>query len=64
MTSCTRVPVGCDLALKVVRADKLGMLPMAQTCFNRLFLPDYKNEKILRDKLIVALENAQGFGIE
>ncbi|XP_029648348.1 E3 ubiquitin-protein ligase NEDD4 isoform X2 [Octopus sinensis] len=36
-------------------------LPRAHTCFNRLDLPPYDTYQELRKKLIVAVENTQGF---
>ncbi|XP_075899876.1 E3 ubiquitin-protein ligase NEDD4-like isoform X9 [Nelusetta ayraudi] len=39
-------------------ADKL---PRAHTCFNRLDLPTYESFEDLREKLLMAVENAQGF---
>ncbi len=39
-------------------------LPMAHTCFNQLVLPAYKSKKALKQKLIIAIQNAEGFGIE
>ncbi|XP_077319062.1 E3 ubiquitin-protein ligase NEDD4-like isoform X14 [Lithobates pipiens] len=36
-------------------------LPRAHTCFNRLDLPPYDSFEELREKLLMAVENAQGF---
>ncbi|XP_037401882.1 E3 ubiquitin-protein ligase NEDD4-like isoform X4 [Pygocentrus nattereri] len=36
-------------------------LPRAHTCFNRLDLPAYESFDDLREKLLLAVENAQGF---
>lgn len=38
--------------------------PLAHTCFNRLDLPDYGNEALLREKLTWCLDNLEmaGFG--
>uniref|UniRef100_A0A8C5TMH4 E3 ubiquitin-protein ligase NEDD4-like n=1 Tax=Malurus cyaneus samueli TaxID=2593467 RepID=A0A8C5TMH4_9PASS len=36
-------------------------LPRAHTCFNRLDLPLYESFEDLREKLLMAVENAQGF---
>ncbi|XP_037548063.1 E3 ubiquitin-protein ligase NEDD4-like isoform X1 [Nematolebias whitei] len=36
-------------------------LPRAHTCFNRLDLPSYDSFEDLREKLLMAVENAQGF---
>ena len=56
------------LALECVRSstnraqiDDSTRLPSAHTCFNRLDLPQYDSEEILRAKLIEAMSNAQGF---
>jgi len=39
-------------------------LPMSHTCFNQLVLPAYRNRKLLKQKLMIALQNAEGFGLE
>lgn len=36
-------------------------LPRAHTCFNRLDLPPYDSFEDLWDKLLLAIENTQGF---
>ncbi|XP_062898750.1 E3 ubiquitin-protein ligase NEDD4 isoform X9 [Mobula hypostoma] len=36
-------------------------LPRAHTCFNRLDLPPYESFEDLREKLLLAVENAEGF---
>ncbi|XP_071321597.1 E3 ubiquitin-protein ligase NEDD4-like isoform X6 [Trachinotus anak] len=36
-------------------------LPRAHTCFNRLDLPTYESFEDLRERLLMAVENAQGF---
>ena len=38
-------------------------LPWAQTCFNLLLLPEYSNKERLRETLILAINNAEGFGL-
>lgn len=38
-------------------------LPTAHTCFNHLLLPAYKDKETLRNRLLLALENAEGFGL-
>jgi E3 ubiquitin-protein ligase HECTD2 len=37
---------------------------MAHTCFNQLILPHYKARDELKSKLLIAIENAEGFGIK
>jgi len=39
-------------------------LPMSHTCFNQLVLPAYRSRKVLKQKLMIALQNAEGFGLE
>ena len=36
-------------------------LPRAHTCFNQLVLPSYESPKILKEKLLYAIENTEGF---
>jgi ubiquitin-protein ligase E3 A len=38
-------------------------LPTAHTCFNHLLLPDYKDKESLQHRLLLAIENAEGFGL-
>lgn len=38
-------------------------LPQAHTCFNHLLLPEYCDKDKLREKLLSAIENAEGFGM-
>eukprot|EP00041_Stephanoeca_diplocostata_P025554 m.671357 g.671357 ORF g.671357 m.671357 type:complete len:803 (-) comp22771_c0_seq3:541-2949(-) len=37
-------------------------LPRAHTCFNRIDLPAYNSYKLVREKLLIAVENTEGFG--
>ncbi|XP_068745773.1 probable E3 ubiquitin-protein ligase HECTD2 [Montipora capricornis] len=68
-TGSDRVPIGGmgEMEFKIVRMEVVhstSMLPMAHTCFNQLCLPPYKNRKVLKQKLTIAISNAEGFGIE
>lgn len=38
-------------------------LPTAHTCFNAFLLPDYSSAEKLREKLLIAINNAEGFGL-
>ena len=38
-------------------------LPHAHTCFNLLSMPAYASRGKLRDRLTIAIHNAQGFGL-
>ena len=38
-------------------------LPTAHTCFNHLLLPEYTSKDKLRQKLLCAIQNSEGFGL-
>ena len=38
-------------------------LPSAHTCFNHLLLPAYDDRETLQSRLLLAIENAEGFGL-
>ncbi|KAL6753460.1 hypothetical protein V8C86DRAFT_3019437 [Haematococcus lacustris] len=66
-TGCDRAPVGGlgQLRLTVQRSGPdTPRLPSAHTCFNVLLLPEYDSKAKMRDKLLTAIENAQGFGLQ
>ncbi len=66
VTGSDRVPVGglAALPFKLIRnGDGDERLPTAQTCFNTLLLPDYSDDDALRSRLLLALDNAEGFGL-
>uniref|UniRef100_A0A182FK03 HECT-type E3 ubiquitin transferase n=1 Tax=Anopheles albimanus TaxID=7167 RepID=A0A182FK03_ANOAL len=48
----------------VEKWDKVDALPRAHTCFNRLDLPPYPSLGILYEKLLMAVEETDTFGIE
>ncbi len=39
-------------------------LPRSHTCFNRLDLPPYTSYEQLKEKLLLAIEETEGFGQE
>lgn len=68
VTSSERVPInGLSALSPPFCISKNGphsdRLPTAHTCFNILLLPQYNSKEHLQDRLEVALENAQGFGL-
>ncbi|CAG2066369.1 unnamed protein product, partial [Timema podura] len=66
-TGSDRVPVGGmgEMTFKITRVtNKPDNLPEAHTCFNQLVLPNYSTQEMLRQKLIIAISNAEGFGLE
>lgn len=66
-TGSPRAPVG-GLETMFFRVQRAGpdssQLPTAHTCFNTLMLPDYSSESKMKKLLLLALENAEGFGLE
>jgi hypothetical protein len=48
----------------IERVGKDSWLPRSHTCFNRLDLPPYKSYEQLKEKLLFAIENTEGFGQE
>ncbi|KAI6783612.1 Ubiquitin-protein ligase E3A-like protein [Emericellopsis cladophorae] len=67
VTASDRLPVGGVSNLQFIiqkngEEDENGHLPTAYTCYGTLLLPEYKDKDALRERLAMALENAQGFG--
>ncbi|KAK3590225.1 hypothetical protein CHS0354_041290 [Potamilus streckersoni] len=65
-TGSDRIPITgmSDLNFKITRAEGSELLPTSHTCFNQLVLPSYKSKRILRHKLLTAIQNTEGFGLE
>ncbi|XP_038659604.1 E3 ubiquitin-protein ligase Itchy-like [Scyliorhinus canicula] len=73
VTGTCRLPVGgfADLMgsngpqkFCVEKVGKENWLPRSHTCFNRLDLPPYKSFEQLKEKLLFAIEETEGFGQE
>ncbi|KAI1504685.1 hypothetical protein F5X99DRAFT_432474 [Biscogniauxia marginata] len=68
VTASDRVPVGGVSNIQFVvqkngeEEGDNGHLPTAYTCYGTLLLPEYRDKDVLRERLAMALENAQGFG--
>jgi hypothetical protein len=68
VTASDRVPVGGVKNVMFIvqkngeEEDPAGRLPTSYTCYGTLLLPEYADKEILRERLGMALENAQGFG--
>ena len=66
-TGCDRAPVGglSKLPLLIQRSGPdSNRLPSSHTCFNVLLLPDYCSREKLQERLIVAIQDTQGFGLQ
>ena len=62
-----RAPVEGLAALKLTiqrGGPDTDRLPTSHTCFNVLLLPEYASKEKLRNRLLTAIENAQGFGLK
>lgn len=67
VTASDRVPVGGMQHVQFVvqrngEEGRGGRLPTAYTCYGTLLLPEYEDREVLRERLGMALGNAQGFG--
>ncbi|KAI0459129.1 hypothetical protein F5B21DRAFT_457321 [Xylaria acuta] len=68
VTSSDRLPVGGAGSIQFViqkNGEEEGegaRLPTAYTCYGHLLLPEYRDKEVLRERLSMAVENAEGFG--
>ncbi|CAG8527024.1 7036_t:CDS:10 [Ambispora gerdemannii] len=65
-TGSDRVPIGGLGKLNFVIAKNGGdsdRLPTSHTCYNVLLLPEYKTKERLKDRLLTAINNSEGFGL-
>ncbi|KAK5626355.1 hypothetical protein RRF57_002070 [Xylaria bambusicola] len=68
VTSSDRLPVGGAANIQFViqkNGEEDGVaarLPTAYTCYGHLLLPEYRDKEVLRERLSMAVENAEGFG--
>ena len=65
-TGSDRSPVGGlkNMPFYILKhGDDNEQLPSAHTCFNHLMLPPYKSKEKLRQKLLLAINNSEGFGL-
>ncbi|OAE26105.1 hypothetical protein AXG93_4022s1170 [Marchantia polymorpha subsp. ruderalis] len=66
VTGCDRAPIKglANLHFVISRnGTDSERLPTAHTCFNHLLLPEYSSKGKLRERLMTAISNAEGFGL-
>jgi hypothetical protein len=66
VTGSDRVPIRGlkDLMFVIQRnGPDSDRLPTALTCFSRLLLPEYASKSKMKERLITAIENSNGFGL-
>ena len=65
-TGCNRAPI-LGLARLPLYVGREGpdseRLPSSHTCFNHLLIPEYPSKEKLREKLLIAINNSEGFGL-
>ncbi|KAI9221135.1 hypothetical protein BC828DRAFT_405199 [Blastocladiella britannica] len=65
LTGTDRVPAtGATIKIVLLAAGDSDRLPIAHTCFNQLGLYEYRTAAKLRDKLVMAVLESEGFGIK
>jgi hypothetical protein len=67
VTGSSRAPVGGlkNLGLKLQRmGPDSDSLPTAHTCFNTMLIPEYSSVDKLRDRLLKAISECEGFGLK
>ncbi|KAA8499862.1 putative E3 ubiquitin-protein ligase HERC3 [Porphyridium purpureum] len=67
VSGCDRAPVGGLENMKLIlqrAGPDTGKLPTSHTCFNVFLLPEYSSREKLLRLLLIAIENAQGFGLQ
>ena len=53
-----------QLGLVISRnTDEDSRLPSAHTCFNHLLLPEYSTVDLMREKIVFAMTQTEGFGL-
>lgn len=66
LTGWDKAPINglSDLKFYISRhGDNQELLPSAHTWFNHLLLPDYESKEKLKEKLLKAINNSEGFGL-
>ena len=67
VTGSFKAPIGglAKLSLMIQRAGPdSNQLPTSRTCFNTLLLPEYESKAKLRERLMTAISECQGFGLQ
>jgi hypothetical protein len=64
VTGTTRVPLdGYDPPFNVTQGKDMtpDSLPRAHTCFNQIVIPQYSSKELMRERLLYALNETEGF---
>ncbi|PVU94203.1 hypothetical protein BB561_002754 [Smittium simulii] len=67
VTGCDRLPSSAHPPLKIkilLIGEDQNRLPVSKTCFNQLGLYRYSNQRQLKQKLLMAIVNTEGFELQ
>eukprot|EP00494_Astrolonche_serrata_P004972 UN04987 len=65
-TGSDRIPIRglADLILTISKnGNNDTHLPTSHTCYNHLLLPEYSTKQIMKERLMTAIQNSEGFGL-
>ena len=64
-TGNDKAPVGGlgEVILTIQKTQNINMLPVSHTCFNIFSLPSYKTKDIMKQKILLAIQHFEGFGL-
>ena len=61
-TGTTKVPLdGFDPLFTITKGTEKDALPRSHTCFNQLVFPPYESDEVCLSKLLLAVNNTDGF---
>jgi len=53
-----------ELTLTISKnGDNQDQLPTSHTCYNHLLLPEYTTKEVLKKRVLIAIQNSEGFGL-
>ncbi|KAH0785668.1 ubiquitin ligase [Histomonas meleagridis] len=64
-TGTDRAPLGGlgNMNIVIQRGADPNRLPVSHTCFNTFILPEYKSKNVMKEKIMDAITQTEGFGI-
>ena len=65
ITGTSKVPLdGFDPQFQITKSDlEEKALPKSHTCFCQLVLPEYTSKEVLKEKILFAVANTDGFNL-
>ncbi|KAH0790401.1 ubiquitin ligase [Histomonas meleagridis] len=64
-TGSDRIPVSGlnDFKLVIQKTNDPTKLPISHTCFNIFALPTYQSKDVMKEKILISIQNTEGFGL-